>query len=259
MRYKLSKRTQAQTLAEIAMKTSGFYDLSVKEADWVQRDVRSREFSSFSCLPVPRNCGDAIIKKIIGNDNYYLKLTTKTHDMDFICYDYSANEFQFWGEYQCCIKAMNEIRYRIQKVLNREVQDDEEVSGRLEDEFDMYDIIDLPMPSKPYYADDSYIPDTSFSQWHSYPVHDDVEEPVQCDEAEEPIITDFEPKEQYSVVSKAQMSKMGYTEGTGLGLSQKGRLVPIDPIEELGGRTHNRHFGFGYTTPKEENDHVDNL
>lgn len=266
MRYKLSKRTQAQTLSEIAMKTSGFYDMSVNEANWVQRDVRSREFSSFSRLPVPRNCDDSIIQKIIGNDNYYLKLTTKTHDMDLIYYDdYDTKEFQFWGEYQCCIKAMNEIRYRIQKVLTREgvldsennyredtYQEDNYRDQKVQNEFDIYDFDTRRHPSKSYYEDDSssYRPDVSFGQWHMYPAPSDEnhsDDEYEAPNDEEPVITDFEPKEQYSDVSKAQMSKMGYEEGTGLGLSQKGRLVPIDPIEELGGRTYNRHFGFGYT------------
>ena len=120
MRYKLSKLTQAQTLLQIAMKTSGFYDLSANEADWIQRDVRSREFSSFSRLPIPDNCDYGVISKVIGENNYYLKLTTKNHDIDFIHYDDDANELHFWGEYQNCIRAMNELRYRIQKVSDRD-------------------------------------------------------------------------------------------------------------------------------------------
>lgn len=190
MRYKLSKRTQAQTLTEIAMKTSGFFDLSPNEADWVQRDVRSREFSSFSSLPVPDNCDGTTIQKIIGNDNYYLKLTIKNHDMDFIYYDDYTKEFQFWGEYQCCIKAMNELRYRIHMVIARE----EEQARQ-----------------------------------------------------EPPVTAEINPKPHYNSKALRLMSKMGYKKGTGMGLSQKGRLEPIDPIEELGGRTYNRNYGFGYT------------
>lgn len=117
MRYKLTKLTQAQTLSKIASLTSGFYELSVSAADWVQRDVRSREFSSFGSLKAPQSA-DAV-KQIVGQDNYYLKLTTKNHDIDFICYDKEKNEFHFWGEYQCCIKAMNELRYRIFKIESR--------------------------------------------------------------------------------------------------------------------------------------------
>ena len=117
MRYKLTKLTQAQTLSKIASLTSGFYEMSVSAADWVQRDVRSREFSSFGSLKAPQSA-DAV-KQIVGQDNYYLKLTTKNHDIDFLCYDKEKNEFHFWGEYQNCIKAMNELRYRVFKIESR--------------------------------------------------------------------------------------------------------------------------------------------
>ena len=101
MRYKLTKLTQAQTLSKIASITSGFYEMSVSSADWVQRDVRSREFSSFGSLKAPQTA-DAV-KQIVGQDNYYLKLTTKNHEIDFLCDDKEKNEFHFRGEYQCCI------------------------------------------------------------------------------------------------------------------------------------------------------------
>ena len=120
MRYKLTKLTQAQTLSKIASLTSGFYDMSVSGADWVQRDVRSREFSSFGSIKAPQST-DAV-KQIVGQDNYYLKLTTKNHDIDFITHDKEKNEFHFWGEYQNCIKAMNELRYRVCKIESRLVK-----------------------------------------------------------------------------------------------------------------------------------------
>ena len=117
MRYKLTKLTPAQTLSKIASLTNGFYDLSVSSADWIQRDVRSREFSSFGSIKAPQSA-DAV-KQIIGHDDYYLTLTTKNHNVDYIKYDQEKNEFHFWGEYQCCIKAMNELRYRIFKIESR--------------------------------------------------------------------------------------------------------------------------------------------
>ena len=120
IRYKLTKLTQAQTLKQIACKTSGFYDMSIISADWIQRDVRSREFSSYGTFPAPQDM--KIVQTIIGEDNYYLKLTTKKHNMDYIYYDDENGEFQFWGEYQCCIRALNEIRYRIHKIETRMVQ-----------------------------------------------------------------------------------------------------------------------------------------
>ena len=117
MRYKLTKLTQAQTLSKIASLTNGFYDMSVGSADWIQRDVRSREFSSFGSIKAPQST-DAV-KQIVGHDDYYLNLTMKKHNIDFIKYDQEKNEFHFWGEYQCCIRAMNELRYRIFKVESR--------------------------------------------------------------------------------------------------------------------------------------------
>ena len=117
MRYKLTKLTQAQTLSKIASLTNGFYDMSVGSADWIQRDVRGREFSSFGSIKAPQST-DAV-KQIVGHDDYYLNLTMKKHNIDFIKYDQEKNEFHFWGEYQCCIRAMNELRYRIFKVESR--------------------------------------------------------------------------------------------------------------------------------------------
>ena len=117
MRYKLTKLTQAQTLSKIASLTNGFYDMSVGSADWIQRDVRSREFSSFGSIKAPQST-DAV-KQIVGHDDYYLNVTMKKHNIDFIKYDQEKNELHFWGEYQCCIRAMNELRYRIFKVESR--------------------------------------------------------------------------------------------------------------------------------------------
>ena len=117
MRYKLTKLTQAQTLSKIASLTNGFYDMSVGSADWIQRDVRSREFSSFGSIKAPQST-DAV-KQIVGHDDYYLNLTMKNHDIDFIKYDQEKNEFHFWGEYQCCIRAMNELRFRMFKIESR--------------------------------------------------------------------------------------------------------------------------------------------
>lgn len=263
MRYKLSKLTQAQTLLQIAMKTSGFYDLSANEADWIQRDVRSREFSSFSRLPIPDNCDYGVISKVIGENNYYLKLTTKNHDIDFIHYDDDANELHFWGEYQNCIRAMNELRYRIQKVSDRDemkraeakrsnayrAEMEREEMEREERERDRYspsNVSSNTSSNSPYYVDDGLYHSINEEQdAESWNVHDDVS----LDEDRE-IITFIDPKEQYSRVSKDQMNKMGFVAGSGLGLTQKGRLEPINAIQ-TGGRVHKPtfRFGLGYTEP----------
>ena len=124
MRYKLTKLTQGQTLAQIASKTQGFYEMSVNSADWIQQDVRSREFSSYGSYPAPYDL--YIVDKVVGKDNYYLKMTMKKHDMDYICHDPLNNVFQFWGEYQCCIRAMNEIRYRVHIIEERTKREERE-------------------------------------------------------------------------------------------------------------------------------------
>lgn len=124
MRYKLTKLTQGQTLVQIASKTQGFYEMSANSADWIQRDVRSREFSSFGSYPASYD--SYVVDTIIGKDNYYLKITMKKHDMDYICYDKEKNEFQFWGDYLCCIRAMNELRYRIHTIEERTKREERE-------------------------------------------------------------------------------------------------------------------------------------
>ena len=116
MRYRLSKLTQEETLIQIGNLTRGFYDLPVEVATWIQNDVRSREFSSFGYIPAPPDA--ELVKQIIGLDGCYFKLTTSTHRVDFIWHDRAKNEFQFLGEYQCCIRAMNAIRYRICKYVD---------------------------------------------------------------------------------------------------------------------------------------------
>jgi hypothetical protein len=212
MRYKLTKLTQAQTLSQIAFKTSGFYDLSVNEADWIQRDVRDREFSSFGSLSAPSN--SYLLNLITGNDNYYLKLTSKNHAVDFIYHDQEENEFHFWGEYQRCIHAMNEIRYRIQKITDREQAKREEAIREAEEDEKRYD--------------------EEHEEQYPYSVSNE--------EVKERTI-----EEQYGKSATAVMNKMGFVSGSGLGAKNSGRLEPINAISELGGRTHNRHFGLGFT------------
>jgi hypothetical protein len=119
MRYKLTKLTQSQALFQIAIKTSGFYTMSTNSADWIQRDVRSREFTSFGSLEAPKDM--KLVNKITGDNDYFLKLTAANHDTDYICYASETNEFQFWGEYKSCIRSMNSIRYRIEKISQREL------------------------------------------------------------------------------------------------------------------------------------------
>lgn len=119
--YNLQKKTQRETLTDIASLTGGFIDLPMDVAQWIQYDIRSRNFTSFGTLKSPEN--EEVVKKIIGVDGYYLKLTTSNKGVDFIWHDRENKEFQFWGKYQSCVNAMNEIRYRIAKV-EQDVKDD---------------------------------------------------------------------------------------------------------------------------------------
>ena len=228
MRYKLTKLTQAQTLTQIAMKTQGFYSMSTRSADWLQRDVRSREFSSYGSYPAPRD--RSITHTIIGEDNYYLKLTMKNHDMDYICYEGDKNEFQFWGEYQCCIRAMNELRYRIEKVQNRmgkeermQLQKQWPVSNCHDDDRDDNNDSSAYCPPSPTYDYD-----------FAYDIPNANVAPT------------------YSNVAVNQMHKMGFVEGSGLGSKNSGRLNPLNPVDDLGGRSYNHYSGLGFTGQREE-------
>ena len=227
MRYKLTKLTQAQTLMQIAMKTCGFYEMSTRSADWVQRDVRSREFSSYGSYPASRYIN--IVKVILGEDNYYLKLTTKNHDMDYICYDDEKNEFQFWGEYQCCIRAMNELRYRIEKI---QIRMEKEEHTQLQKQWPVSNCSPIP---------DDNNNDSSSSYCPPSPTYDfdfayDILGPA---------------VNAYSKVAVNQMQKMGFVDGTGLGCKNSGRLNPLNPVDDLGGRSYNHYHGLGFTGQQE--------
>jgi len=115
LHYRLAKLTQHEALSQIASITQGFCDLPPDLADWIHWDITSRQFTSFGYIPAPPNVD--MVKQIIGIDGYYLKLTTTNCGVDFIWHDRTTNEFHFWGEYQRCIKAMNQIRYRICKIV----------------------------------------------------------------------------------------------------------------------------------------------
>lgn len=56
------------------------------------------------------------IKKIIGIDGHFLKLTTRNCDVDMIWHDRRNNMFVFWGpSIYTVVQAMNQIRSRIIK------------------------------------------------------------------------------------------------------------------------------------------------
>ena len=232
MRYKLTKLSQAQALTQIASVTQGFYNMSINSADWVQRDVRSREFTSFGSYSAPRDYN--MIVAIMGEDNYYLKLTMKNHDMDYICYDSEKNEFQFWGEYQCCIKAMNELRYRIEKIKFR-------IQEKREDSLNQIKKEQWPVSKySPSAEEEEYVP--------ASPTYMPMTIPTSFEwgmEGETRETVDVS----YSVVAKEQMKKMGFVDGVGLGSKGTGRIEPISHVKDLGGRSNNRECtGLGFVS-----------
>ena len=244
MRYKLTKLSQAQTLTQIASVTQGFYNMSINSADWVQRDVRSREFSSFGSYSAPRDYN--MIVAIMGEDNYYLKLTMKNHDMDHICYDSEKNEFQFWGEYQCCIKAMNELRYRIEKIKSRmEKPEKSEISRMQEKRKDLLSQLKKEQWPVSKYSpaeekEEEYVPASptympmSLTTSFEWGMEEETRETVDAS---------------YSIVAKEQMKKMGFVDGVGLGSKGTGRIEPISHVKDLGGRYNNRECtGLGFVS-----------
>jgi hypothetical protein len=59
-----------------------------------------------------------ILKRIIGDNGHYLKLTTQNCNVDFIWHDREANLFRFWAPKKYnLIQAMNIIRGRIIKYV----------------------------------------------------------------------------------------------------------------------------------------------
>jgi hypothetical protein len=115
--FNLVKIYPEHLLANISNLTRGFNDLPPEVANWIYVDAYSRPFSFFGTIPAPPSTD--LVKQIIGIDGYYLKLTTQKCLVDFIWHDRARNEFQFWGEYYSCVNAMNAIRYRICKYVER--------------------------------------------------------------------------------------------------------------------------------------------
>ncbi len=113
--FNLTKISAYEMLSQISYLTNHFRDLPQEVAQWIMYDANCRQFSSFGSIPAPPSID--LVKQIIGIDGYYLKLTTQKCLVDFIWHDRVRNEFQFWGDYQCCVKAMNAIRYRICKYV----------------------------------------------------------------------------------------------------------------------------------------------
>ena len=113
--FNLMKISNYDMLSHISSLTNQFCDLPPDLANWIIYDAQTRPYSFYGSIPAPP--WTDVVKQVIGINGYYLKLTTQNSLVDFIWHDRARNEFQFWGEYQSCVKAMKEIRYRICKYV----------------------------------------------------------------------------------------------------------------------------------------------
>ena len=113
--FNLVKISNYDMLSHISYLTNQFRDLPPDLANWIIYDAHTRPYSFYGTIPAPPSAD--LVKQIIGISGYYLKLTTQNSLVDFIWHDRVRNEFQFWGEYQSCVKAMKEIRFRICKYV----------------------------------------------------------------------------------------------------------------------------------------------
>jgi hypothetical protein len=70
--------------------------------------------TTFGMFNAPTNIN--ALKMVIGEDGYFLKLTTRACDVDMIWHDRQNNMFLFWGpSIYAVVQAMNQIRSRIIK------------------------------------------------------------------------------------------------------------------------------------------------
>jgi hypothetical protein len=121
--YNLMQLTPGETLLQLAIVTNGFYEVSINNAGWIQRDVRSRPFSFYGRIKINgRSGGVEVVEEVIGKDDYYLKYVMKEFNIDYIYYTGTRRMFQLWGEYNNCVKAMN---YMFKRILDIEKKQDE--------------------------------------------------------------------------------------------------------------------------------------
>ena len=106
-----------QVLQHIAFLTYGFIHLDLDYVLKLQDTFRNRQQTTvFGSLPLWQTLDDAQLKKIIGHQGHFLKLTTTTQEIDFIWYDAHINQFLFWGpNKRSVVKAMEAIRWRVNK------------------------------------------------------------------------------------------------------------------------------------------------
>jgi len=118
-KYDLIKLPPIETLKQIAMITDGFYLMTLTLADFIQRDVRGRDFSYYGTIPAPLCGGIDMIEEIVGVNDKHLNDLIKDYNMDFIYYSGTKREFQFWGDYKNCTKAMDATHRWINKISKK--------------------------------------------------------------------------------------------------------------------------------------------
>ena len=175
-----------------------------------------------------------IVDQINGQGGYFLKMTAKEAGIYLIWYYQAKGRYLFWGPTKRSVRdAMNRIRGRIVKYV---VHLDRHQS---EDAYDAYEIdaYEIDREEKMAYVEEPY----SEEPYSEEPYSEDEEEYIA------PVPPTFD--EQFGKVSQEQMNKMGFISGKGLGSKHTGRIDPINPIKDIGGRMYNRRYGLGYTKP----------
>jgi hypothetical protein len=108
-------RTTIRPLEEICGVTNNFTYMSEDFKRFLFFRIGNRQWpTTFGMFNAPTYLDT--IKKIIGVDGHFLKLTTRNCDVDMIWHDRQNNMFVFWGpSVYTVVQAMNQIRSRIIK------------------------------------------------------------------------------------------------------------------------------------------------
>jgi len=110
--------TAEQVFRHIRYMTEDYSLLDLQVRVHLANRIGCRAETTFGYLPAPwdTNITDVDdVKRIIGKDGYYLKLTTTNTGVDFIWHDRVENHFCFWGTKAAVLEAMKIIQARIYK------------------------------------------------------------------------------------------------------------------------------------------------
>jgi hypothetical protein len=118
--FDLSIQHPEDVLTKIKSLTNNYEFLDPEFARQLESNLRYQNFVTYGYIPVVKNAD--IVKQIIGRQGYYLKLTTANCEVEFIWYCRETETFMFWGYKKNVIQAMNVIRSRIIKIVEKESQ-----------------------------------------------------------------------------------------------------------------------------------------